>query len=162
MNMALPRVLVVDDTASIHEDLTKILAPYPSDVDLSAEEAILFGIEAPAPRPAFEVDSAYQGQEALAKVIEATGRHAPYAVAIVDMRMPPGWNGVETIEHLWAADDELRVILCSAYSDLDWDDILRRLNRPEHIQRLRKPFDPDVAFNMVDSLAHKRLAPPRA
>jgi DNA-binding NtrC family response regulator len=79
----------------------------------------------------------------------------PYAVAVVDMRMPPGWNGVETIEHLWRVDQELQVIICTAYSDIAWDDVLSQVRFRDQLVILRKPFDPSEAYQLVLAMAAK-------
>src|ERR1700691_2060000 len=98
------RVLLVDDMPSIHADFRKILAPVVVTTDLDADEALLFGKPTDAVSVGFEMDSAYQGVEALEKVRSAQLAGLPYAMAFIDMRMPPGWDGVETVEHLWQAD----------------------------------------------------------
>ena len=88
------RILIVDDTASIHEDFRKILCANPNDApSLDSLEEALFGTAAPV-RQAFLLDSAYQGQEALSLVNKALADGAPYAMVFIDMRMPPGWDAV--------------------------------------------------------------------
>ena len=100
------RILLADDMPSIHEDFRKVLLPAEAS-DLDDVESALFGTSAKASALEFVLDSAYQGQEALAKVREALRVDQPYALAFVDMRMPPGWDGVETIEQLWREDPRL-------------------------------------------------------
>ena len=102
MNIAEPtnrRILVIDDNPSIHDDFRKILGPIDARLadELDADEAALFG-DAPeaAHMLSFEIDSAFQGQEGLARVCAALEAGKPYALAFVDARMPPGWNGLET------------------------------------------------------------------
>src|SRR5574340_651434 len=99
------RVLLVDDNHLIHEDLRKCIVAEPDEEAAALDDAAsaLFGDAVHKPQPAdhFEVNSAYQGQEALSMVQQAVHEGDPYAVAFVDMRMPPGWDGIETIERLW-------------------------------------------------------------
>ena len=66
----------------------------------------------------YDVDSAYQGQEALAMIQKAEEEGRPYALAFMDVRMPPGWDGLETIERLWKEDSEVQVVICTAYSEV--------------------------------------------
>ena len=122
------RILIVDDTASIHEDFAKILSPPSIEDDslISAENA-LFGTPVSVSLQNFVIDSAFQGREALDKVETALANDSPYAMAFIDMRMPPGWDGLETIERLWQVDPKLQVALCTAYSDYSWEDIAERL-----------------------------------
>jgi CheY-like chemotaxis protein len=103
--MSLPepvRILIVDDNRAIHEDFRKILLGREVDENLQELEATLFGSVVPAlDMPGvFQLDSAFQGAEALALVQRSHEDHQPYSVAFVDMRMPPGWDGLETIERL--------------------------------------------------------------
>ena len=87
------------------------------------------------------MDSAYQGQEGVARVQRAKDEGRPYAMAFVDMRMPPGWDGLETIEHLWAVDPDVQIVICSAHSDYDWTDVVARLNNSDKLLVVKKPFE---------------------
>ena len=124
------RLLLVDDNPAIHEDFRKVLLNTDKrNHALDAAEAVLFGDEAkPLIQGAkFTIDSAFQGQEALEKVRQAIAEGQPYALAFVDVRMPPGWDGVETIEHLWKEDPALQIVVCTAYSDYSWEKMIQRL-----------------------------------
>ncbi len=92
------RVLVIDDNPAIHEDFRKILLPPTPGNDFHAARAQLFeGTEPPTPRIDFHIDCADQGEQGFEMVKEAMHNGCPYAMAFVDMRMPPGWDGAETI-----------------------------------------------------------------
>jgi PAS domain S-box-containing protein len=153
------RILVVDDNASIHDDFRKILAP-PSarSASLSAAESALFG-DAPSTtaHKLFEIDSAYQGEEALEMVRRAVAGGRPYAMAFVDVRMPPGWDGVETITRLWEASPDLQIVICTAYSDYSWHDIASRAIAPHSMVVLKKPFDNIEVLQLAHALCHKWL-----
>jgi signal transduction histidine kinase len=79
----------------------------------------------------------------------------PYAVAFVDIRMPPGLDGVETAARLWEEDPDVQVVLCSAYTDYAWEDVTRRLGPGQRLLILRKPFDTIEARQMAYALAEK-------
>ena len=131
------RILIVDDTVSIHEDFRKILcADADGEPSLDSLEETLFGTPA-APRQVFELDSAYQGQEALALVSQALAANAPYAMVFIDMRMPPGWDGLQTIEQLWNVDPNLQIALCTAYSDYSFEAIEARLKYNDQLLILK-------------------------
>jgi two-component system, NtrC family, sensor kinase len=137
------RILVVDDNPAIHEDFRKVLrggrSPQP---ELLRAEAALFGEEEVSSSQAdFELQSAHQGQEALTKVKEAVRIGKPFALAFVDVRMPPGWDGVETVGRLWQVDPELQIVICTAYSDYSWDEMRRKLGPSDNLVLLKKPFD---------------------
>lgn len=151
------RILLIDDTPAIHDDFRKILLPQADESpDFDLMEAALFGgtTQKAAALP-FELDSAYQGQEGLAKVCESLKEHRPYALAFVDMRMPQGWDGVETIEHLWQADPRLQVVVCTAYSDYSWDELLDRLHAHDRLLILKKPFDNIEVHQLANTLTAK-------
>jgi putative two-component system response regulator len=150
------RALVIDDNPAIHDDFKKILGEQGGASGLQRSSANLFGdSEDSVQQVSYEVDSAYQGQEGLAKVIEAARSHRPYCVAFVDLRMPPGWDGVETIEHVWQEDPDIHVVICSAYSDYSWSEIASRLGRSDQWLILKKPFDVDEVRQIVAALNNK-------
>ncbi|HEU5077666.1 MAG TPA: ATP-binding protein [Opitutaceae bacterium] len=150
------RVLIVDDSRNIHDDFHKVLAPPPENTiaDLEAE---LFG-DAPAvvaPRIRFTVDSAFQGEEGVAMVAAAAESQMPYALAFVDMRIPPGMDGLGTIAKLWNIDPHLQVVICSAYSDYSWSEIIARLGQNDRLVILRKPFDNIEVLQLAHALTEK-------
>lgn len=151
------RILIIDDTPSIHGDFRKILCPgNATENDLARAEALLFGSPAaPEPASTFELDSAYQGQEALAKVEQSLVSERPYALAFIDMRMPPGWDGLQTLEHLWRADPRLQVVLCTAYSDYSLDEMASRVDMGDRLLILKKPFDPIEIVQMARAMTVK-------
>lgn len=149
------RILIIDDTPAIHDDFRKILAPRAQDeVELQQLEQTLFG-DAQAPHLTFELDSAYQGQDALTLVERALHAGNPYALAFIDMRMPPGWDGLETIEQLWRVDPNLQIALCTAYSDYSWEAMAERLEFGDQLLILKKPFDSLEIRQMANALTWK-------
>lgn len=149
------RVLVIDDNSNIHDDFRKIFnLQAESETALSASEAALFGAASKV-RESFEMDSAYQGEEALGMVERALAEARPYAVAFVDMRMPPGWDGVETIGRIWQADPQLQIVVCTAYSDYSWEAMSERLDLGDRLLILKKPFDNIEAYQLASALTAK-------
>jgi two-component system, cell cycle sensor histidine kinase and response regulator CckA len=150
-----PRILVIDDNRAIHSDFRKILCPS-SSAPLEVLEAALFGPEEAAVKPpVFEMDSAYQGQEGLALLEQSLKQGRPYWMAFVDVRMPPGWDGVETIAKLWEAAPELQVVICTAYSDYSWSSMTSRLQHRDRLVILKKPFDAMEVLQMASALTEK-------
>jgi CheY-like chemotaxis protein len=149
------RILLVDDMPSIHEDFRKILAPAVTTTELDADEALLFGEPTGTVCVCFEMDSAYQGAESLAKVRAAQLAGLPYAMAFIDMRMPPGWDGVETVERLWLADPRLQIVFCTAFSDYSWAQVLTRLDVRDRLLILKKPFDAIEVYQFANALTTK-------
>jgi diguanylate cyclase (GGDEF)-like protein len=123
---------------------------------MSEAEAGLFGEQQPdTARPRFDMDSAMQGRDGveLARAALADGR--PYSVAFVDMRMPPGWDGLETVEQLWKIDPDVQVVICSAYTDYDWLELLARLGHSDKLIVLKKPFEPIEILQCASALTQK-------
>jgi PAS domain S-box-containing protein len=148
-------VLVIDDAESIHQDFRKILGD--RGPDLCQDAAELFGIARKAEsRGAFEVDFAYGGEEGLRLVQQAKSQGRPYAIAFVDMRMPPGWDGLETSTRLWKADSDIQIVLCTAYSDYSWEEVADRLGKQtDSLLILKKPFDNVEVLQSTHALTKK-------
>jgi PAS domain S-box-containing protein len=152
-----PRILVIDDTPAIHDDFRKILNKVEAPA-LDEAQAALFGLPtAQRKQPSFVLDSAYQGQEGLAQVERALKDGQPYALAFVDIRMPPGWDGIETISRLWAADPDLQIVICTAYSDYSWDQVTERFGCTDSLLILKKPFDIVEVLQLAHALTRKWL-----
>jgi CheY-like chemotaxis protein len=141
------RILICDDTPSIHDDFAKILSPPRKErQSLSAMLATMRQETKTAALPPeaeqnYEIDHAFQGREALDKVQQAIASGRPYALSFMDVRMPPGWDGIETISRIWECDANLEIVICTAYSDYSWEAILERLGTSDRLQFLRKPVD---------------------
>jgi PAS domain S-box-containing protein len=151
------RILVIDDNEEIHRDFRAILGSTNGDgVSVDEEESAIFGTSTSlGKRQEFEIDSAFQGQEGLEKVRAALKEDRPYAMGFVDVRMPPGWDGIETIQRIWQEYPELQVVICTAYSDFSWDQIVSKLGRTEQLLILKKPFDNVEVYQFASALTEK-------
>jgi len=151
-------VLVVDDNRAIHEDFLKILGGNAGgSSELLAAERLLLGEAAASapPRPTFRIDTALQGEEGVARVRQALKEDQPYAMAFIDMRMPPGWDGLETIQRLWEIDPHVQVVICSAHSDYDWTEVIARLDHSDKLLVIKKPFEPIEVLQCANALTRK-------
>ncbi len=151
------RVLIIDDNRSIHEDFRKILASArTTNAALDAAKDALFGSSTKEVRQAeFEVDSAYQGQEGILLVKQALEAGRPYALAFVDVRMPPGLDGVETTQKIWKIDPNIQIVICTAYSDYSWDEMFEKIGNCDGLLILKKPFDNVEALQLAHTLTEK-------
>jgi two-component system, NtrC family, sensor kinase len=134
------RILIIDDNPTVHHDFRKVLAPFSNC--LAEEEAELFG-DKPATFnwPVFEIDSAYQGEDGLDLIEGSLLSGRPYCLAFIDVRMPPGWDGIETTAKIWKRCPDLQIVICTAYSDYSWKEMLKLLGYSEQLFILKKPFD---------------------
>jgi len=150
------RILVIDDNPAIHQDIRKILAAEAPHPEMEQLKAALFGdTPAPAARHVFEIDSALQGQEGLRMVQAAHDAARPYAMAFIDVRMPPGWDGVETIGHIWKLYPELQVVICTAFSDYSWEQMIQQIGPSDNLLILKKPFDAIEVLQLAHALTDK-------
>ncbi|HEY3754782.1 MAG TPA: ATP-binding protein [Opitutaceae bacterium] len=153
------RVLVIDDTPAIHDDFRKVFQRTDETTDsLNDEAAALFGTPSAKPAPSvpdFVIESAQQGREGADLVRRSLDENNPYALAFVDMRMPPGWDGLETVQHLWRIDPRLQIVICTAHSDHSWQKINQVLGGSDSLIILKKPFDHIEARQLAHALVQK-------
>lgn len=151
------RILIIDDNEAIHDDFRVILSNQTLDTSTldQAEATILGGTFGQVEQEIFEVDSAFQGQGGLEKIQQALQEDRPYAMAFVDVRMPPGWDGIETIQRIWKEYPDLQVVICTAYSDYEWHEIVKRLGRTEKLLILKKPFEKEEVYQLAIALTEK-------
>ena len=150
-------ILVIDDNHSIHEDFKKILTTTKTaSSKLDDFEASFFGPSSSGDdQLKFQIDSAFQGKDGLELVRRALQENRPYPMAFVDMRMPPGWDGIETITRIWQEYPDLQVVVCTAYSDYTWEDMVKRLGNTDRLVLLKKPFDCAEVLKLAKSLTEK-------
>ncbi len=153
------RILIVDDNPAIHADYLKILCPTGADKsgikDLKA--ALFDAAPTDATVTEFELISAFQGQEALELVQQSLAQSRPFAMAFLDVRMPPGWDGIETAARLWGLCPDLQIVICTAYSDYSWDEMRSRLDKPDCLVILKKPFDNVEVQQLAHAMTKKWL-----
>jgi PAS domain S-box-containing protein len=119
------------------------------------ETALFGGVSETRPTIRFEVDSAYQGKEGYERVIRARSEGRPYAMAFMDVRMPPGWDGIETAEKIWEVDPDMQIVICTAYSDYSWENLSRRFGQSDKLVILKKPFDNIETLQLATALTEK-------
>lgn len=143
------RILLVDDNEAIHNDIESILISSLTEAnnELSEIEDELFGDDnddttaSDEDRVEYLIDHAYQGEEAVEMVAEAAKQGEGYALIFMDVRMPPGIDGVQTIQKIWSDYPHIEMVICTAYSDYSWDEILDNLGSTDKLLFMKKPFD---------------------
>ncbi len=156
------RILIVDDNQSIHEDFLKIL-PTADGVDGYLDDLLsdvlgqdLSDMFAGRQRqPLYRISHALQGKDGYEMALEAAEQDDPFSLIFMDMRMPPGWDGIQTIRKIWEKLPHTEVVICTAYSDYSWEDILTELGTSDQLQFLRKPFDVVSVKQMALALTRK-------
>ncbi len=158
------KIIVIDDEESILKDYLMILSPPErddiSDLEKKAAElaAELFGEGAKKGKPAeerYELTTALQGEEGFAKVAAAVEKGVPFALAFIDIRMPPGWDGVRTARRIRETDPRIEIVIVTAYSDRERSEIVEKVGSPERLLYLKKPFDPEEIRQFALCLTRK-------
>ncbi len=151
MEIGRRRILIADDNKDIHDDIKYILETSSVDQEENQETRLLkeelFGERDTEEKAEavidikYSIDDAYQGNEAVEMVKRARESGDPYSLVFMDVRMPPGMDGIETIESIWKIDPDVGVVICTAYSDYSWDQIVIKLGQNDNLLFIRKPFD---------------------
>ncbi len=156
-NTMVNRILVIDDNPNIFDDFKAILQGTIDTSGLDALNSELFGNEVKITSfsKSYQLDYASQGKEGYEKVKQALRQEQPYQLAFVDMRMPPGWDGLETIEPIWQVDPHIQIVICTAYYDYSWEEITERLGVSDNLLILKKPFDVAEVAQLASALTEK-------
>lgn len=149
MTRAVFNVLVVDDDASIRATYRHILQPPPSE--LGGLEALINGAGAVAEaNDMFVVVEADQGETAARLQDSALAEGKRFQLAFIDMRMPPGWDGMRTAIALRAQDPSIYIVIATAFSDYDVNALQQALGHD--VVLLRKPFNQEEVYQLARTL----------
>lgn len=155
------RILIIDDNPAIHQDFIKILMKNKRGSEATSKiselERDIFGKEKSRESnfPIFEIDTAIQGKQGVEMIAHAIQEQRPYALAFVDIRMPPGWDGIKTIKNIWKLDNNIQVVICTAYSDYTWEQTVNELGQRDNLLILKKPFDNIAVRQLACALTKK-------
>jgi diguanylate cyclase len=159
------RVLVADDEAEVRNAYRQILL----ETDMSSETAVFHNLrerlfnksmadqiaKSPSSDTTFAPFFCEGAEAAVAAVRDALVADDPFAVVFLDMRMPPGPDGVWAAARIRELDPAVEIVLCTAYSDVDPREIGGMVPPEEKLSYLQKPFHPHEIRQMTISLASK-------
>ena len=118
------RILVVDDDPTILDLYQRILDP-----------------ANPLPfLPNFEITCCSQGDDAVNSVKRSTDENAPYAVAFLDLNMPPGPDGQWTAKQIHRLDPSINIVVVTGYRAGPHGEAANRNNITDKLLYLQKPF----------------------
>ena len=144
-------ILVIDDDPEIHTVFKNILQPASDDIEIIGNK--IFEIEtAETKRASYRVDTVFQGKEGYKKVQNSIKAGLPYAVAFIDMRIPPGWDGATTAAKIREIAPDLQIVFITAFSDKSLDEIYAQIGCSSRIIFLNKPFSASEVRSITESL----------
>ena len=138
------RVLIADDDEHILECYREAFGDS-EETDyikaLDALDAELFDVDNEVEEtPRFDIVACSQGQTAIDKAIEAAENGNPFDVVILDVRMPPGIDGVEAGSRIRQLDADVEIVFVTGFSDVPLDELERRVPPPMKLHYFNKPL----------------------
>ncbi len=100
----------------------------------------------------YEVSEANQGAKAVEMVRKSIAENCPFSLMFLDMRMPPGIDGLETAKQIREIDPKIEIVIMTAYSDYTYLEIVKELGNPERLLYFHKPFWPEQILYLASSL----------
>ena len=152
------RLLVIDDDQEVWKAYKLVLEPE-ATLEGSAKEKMDLLLDryhdGEKNNEFFQVSYAAQGKEGLEMTKVALTEKTPFAVAFIDVRMPPGWDGMKTACRIRELDPNIEIVIVTAYSDRSCEEIVRAVGSPGKLLFIRKPFDPEELKQLAVSLTEK-------
>lgn len=154
------RILIVDDDPAVHDSYRMSFTPSADTAALADLAAQLFDDVATDEPPPLRLDLTHvqQGAEAVAAVERAVREGAQFAVAFIDVRMPPGIDGRETARRIRAIDPQVQIVIVTGYSDFSPAQVAQVAGPPDRLFYIAKPFTADEVVQTATALSHRWLA----
>ena len=152
------RILIVDDDLSIWKSYETVLNKTSDQSENNSTlESLLLEIDPQQiPSGSYQLSFSQQGKDGYETLKKAYQEGAPFAVAFIDMRMPPGWNGVETACAIREVDPDVEIVIITAYADISRSEMVETIGSPDKLLYLRKPFDSEELSQIALQLTEKR------
>lgn len=159
-DMIANRILVVDDDAMLIKEYLRCLGedyePDSATTTLSDLEKVLFGEDTDESGAAhFKVETRNQGEFAVAAVREAVRAHEPYAIVFLDIRMPPGIDGIEAAKQIRAIDPDVNIVIVTGSMSAEVDNLDVEVPPADKIFFFKKPFHAAECRQLAAALCGK-------
>ncbi len=153
------KILAVDDEADIRALYRSVLDAPPDSDARTARQALekrLFGAVTDKPSPKhFELTTCANAEQALEALEQSYAQDQPFAVAFLDVRMPPGMDGVQLAQRIREKDKDIELVLVTGFEDYGPQEIISRLPPPDKLLYLHKPFHKSEILQFATSLCAK-------
>lgn len=177
--MNLPRILIVDDEDEVREAYLSILKPQKETDDIDDIAASLFSeekswvetddladyfggdddaeiiVEEDLQTGSYDIDEAVQGREAVEKIRSAIAEKRPYSLMFLDIRMPPGIDGVQAAKEIRELDPHIEIVIMTAYSDYSYEEIVATVGNPDRLLYFHKPFKSSQILQLASTLTQQ-------
>jgi CheY-like chemotaxis protein len=91
-------------------------------------------------QPKFNIVACNQGDDAIKFAEAARADGEPFDVVILDVRMPPGIDGVEAGSRIRKLDPDVEIVFVTGFSDVPFEELQRRVPPPMHLHYFNKPL----------------------
>jgi diguanylate cyclase len=176
--MNLPRILIVDDEEEVLRSYRSILERKneiseietlgesifndSEEISLTEEEAEYFTndsadliVEEGLQTDSYEIVEATQGMDAVRIIEKSLNEKQPFSLMFLDIRMPPGIDGVETARLIRQLDPSIEIVIMTAYSDYKFEEIVKTIGNPDRLLYFYKPFKSAQINQLASSLTQQ-------
>ena len=151
------RILVIDDEQKVLDAFVSVFSSQNNTqhkiLEFILPEQSVDNIRPLGSRRSFQFNTALQGEAGFLKIKQSLSQKHPYSVVFIDMRMPPGWNGQQTVRAIREIDPHIQIVIVTAYSDISIEEVLMGFSGTERLLLLKKPFCADEIYQLADSLS---------
>ncbi len=150
------KVLIIDDDQEVAKAMELVLSPPKKSETVDKLDQLISSGDSEngsdsVQSPMFECDVVKDGRSGFQQVVEAGSAGIPYAVVSIDMRMPEGWDGLETARQIRSVDEEIQIIFVTAWMDYSLEEIQQSIGYKFNF--LSKPIRRNEFLQLVTASA---------
>jgi len=151
------KILIIDDDENILRDYESILEikENEKDNDLDMIKDFLEMKPNQENKINYEIEYASQGEERYKKILNAFNQGIPFALVFLDMRMPPGWDGLKTAKKIRELDTNIEIVIVTAFADVPRSELVSEIGHVDKLLYLKKPFAPEEIEQLALNLTYK-------
>ena len=146
------RIIIIDDSVEIHDDLIRLLPQKNFQTNLD----ILGTTFSEDNLPEIQVDNVPDPNEALNKILLAVEQECAYSLVFLNIKIPLNWDDIEIIQQIWAIDGDIQLVICITEPADHMEELLKKLPLNDNLLIIKKPFD-DLAIKQLTLTMTKKL-----
>ena len=142
------RILVAEDDINTSQLFNRVLSPEDPNASFSKLEKMSDRLFGESNSQAFvnvptDLFVCHQANKAVDEVKRSIEENRPYAVAFLDVRMPPGPSGIWAARQIRMSDPDIEIVIVTGYSDIKTEEIAHKVQPPHKLLYLQKPLHPE-------------------